>query len=559
MKAVDVQFMDLVKKDIQFKTPIYQRVYDWRYEHCNALFKDIKTLLDNPHKTIHFMGSIVYITEKEQNASGTKEYLLIDGQQRVTTFTLIFIILERLSEEKKNNELATKIRNTCLTNQYSNLDNKSKLILTRRDNTILQKLINKNSIEDEEKSSNLYSNLEFLQTKISELSQKYSLEDIFNILSKLMIVDVSLKQGQDDPQQIFESLNATGKELTSGDLIRNFILMNLTNEVQVKIYNNHWYPMEKILGDDLTEFIKDFLYMKKGVSTNIKDKELYDEFKSFFYKHYNHEKIEILTSELLKYAKYYDIISEENDENEEVSKALKDLNELEFDSYYPPLLMIFDKYKTKKLNSEDLIDIIKIIESFLFRRSICQVPTNSLNPIFRTMIGQLNFEDLKNSLTAKLKEGENNKRWPDDKEFNESLKFSKLYGTPAPLKILLIELEKYDNKEANKDFKSLSIEHILPQTNGDAENLSNNWKNLLGEKYKEIRDEWIHKLGNLTLTGYNSELSYKDFEDKKKLFIESGLRLNKQISEYDIWTEDSIKERADILIKVAIKRWSFFD
>src|SRR3989338_5638928 len=141
MKAVDVQFMDLIKQDLQFKTPIFQRVYDWRNKHCGTLFKDIQSLLDNPNIAIHFMGSIVYITEKEQNASGTKEYLLIDGQQRVTTFTLIFLILEDLAKRQKDEALVTKIRNTCLINQYSNLDNKSKLILTRRDNKLLQKLV----------------------------------------------------------------------------------------------------------------------------------------------------------------------------------------------------------------------------------------------------------------------------------------------------------------------------------------------------------------------------------------------------------------------------------
>ncbi|MDA3854733.1 MAG: DUF262 domain-containing protein [Candidatus Woesearchaeota archaeon] len=559
MKAVDVQFMDLIKQDIQFKTPIYQRVYDWRYEHCEALFKDIKSLLDNKNNQIHFMGSVVYITEKEQNASGTKEYLLIDGQQRITTFTLIFLLLENLVKEDKNIALSEKIRNTCLINQYSSLDNKSKLVLTRRDNTILQKLINSDSLEQEEKSSNLYNNYSFLKSKFYELSQIYSLQEIFDILSKLMIVDVSLKQGMDDPQQIFESLNATGKELTSGDLIRNFILMNLTNELQNRIYNNYWYPMEQILEDDLSDFIKDYLYMKKGVSTNIKDKELYDDFKNYFYKNYTHKEIEEVGLELLKYSRYYDIISEEKDENENVNKALKDLNSLEYDSYYPLLLRIFDEYKLNKLKSDDLIDIIKAIESFLFRRSICQVPTNSLNPIFRTMIGKLDFKELKNSLIDNLKEGEDNKRWPDNKEFSESLKFSKLYGTSAPLKILLIELEKYENKEANKDFSSLSIEHILPQTSGDPEKLSKNWKIMLGDNYKEIRNEWINKLGNLTLTGYNSELSSKDFVEKKKLFIESGLRLNKKVADYEAWNEDSIKDRADKLIKTTLKRWDFFE
>ena len=558
MKAVDVQFMDLIKKDVQFKTPIFQRIYDWREEHCDTLFKDIKALLNNQNRAIHFMGSIVYITEKEQNASGTKEYLLIDGQQRVTTFTLIFLILEELAKKQNDEELATKIRNTCLMNQYSNLDIKSKLILTRRDNEILQKLINCKSLESKEKYSNLYKNFCMLERNFSQLVRDYSIQQIFEVLSKLMIVDVSLKQGQDDPQQIFESLNATGKELTSGDLIRNFILMNLTNERQINVYNSYWFPMEELLGGKITEFIKVFLYMKKGISTNIKDKELYNEFKLYFYKNYSHEQVEQLTSELLKYAKYYDIIAKEKDNDENVNRVLIDLNKLGLDSYYPVLLRIFDEYKSANVSSDNLITIIKVIESFLFRRGICGVPTNSLNPIFKTMIVKLDFNNLKDSLIYKLKKGEYNKKWPNDNEFKESLKFNNFYWSGSFLKILLEELEKYNNKEANKNYRSLSIEHILPQTNGDAEKLSQNWKDMLGGNYKEIRDEWIDRLGNLTLTGYNSELSCKDFDEKKKLFVESGLRLNKQTAEYKYWNAESIKDRADKLIEIAVKRWSFF-
>lgn len=558
MKAVETQFMDLMNRDLQFRTPIYQRVYDWRYKHCDALFKDIKALLDNPNIAVHFMGSIVYISEKEQTASGTKEYLLIDGQQRFATFTLIFIILEELVKNDKS--LATKIRNTCLINQYTNLDNKSKLILTRRDNKILQKLINKEPLEPEEESSNLYNNFKILEDKFSELVKNHSIQNIYNAFSKLIIVDVSLKQGQDDPQQIFESLNATGKGLTSGDLIRNFVLMNLPNDVQIKIYNSYWFPMEKILGDDLTEFIKDFLYMKRGISTNIKEDELYDEFKLYFYKNHTHEQIEKLALDMFKFAGYYAIITEETDDDDSVNKALAELNNLEFDSYYPMLLRIFDEYKNTNLGSEDLIIIIQVIESFLFRRSICQVPTNSLNPIFRTIIGKLNFNNLKDSLISTLKSGEYNKRWPDDLDFKENLKFNNLYGyLYSNLIIILEELEKIDNKEANKDFKSLSVEHILPQTDGDAEKLSENWKKMLGENYKEIRDEWINKLGNLTFTGYNPELSSKDFSEKKKLYIRSGLKLNKQIAEYENWNEEAIKDRADKMIKMVLQRWSFFN
>ena len=201
------------------------------------------------------------------------------------------------------------------------------------------------------------------------------------------------------------------------------------------------------------------------------------------------------------------------------------------------------------------------IESFLFRRSICSIPTNSLNPIFRTIWNELDKNNLKASLIKELKSGEWNKRWPDDKEFEEKLMFNDLYRQRFD-KLLLEELEKSDNKEANKDFENLSVEHILPQTGGDPDKLSDEWKKMLGPNYLEIRNKWLHKLGNLTLTGYNPEYSDKNFDEKKCMengFIDSGLRLNRQVAEYAIWNEDSIKDRANKLAKIAIKRWSYFN
>lgn len=283
MKAGEEKFLDLIKKEVQFKVPIYQRLYDWRFEHCQTLMEDIERLLKNPKIPIHFMGSIVYIDEKGQSRIGsTLEVLVIDGQQRITTFMLLFIILEKFAKDKENNvELARKIRNNCLENEYSKLANKNKIILTKRDNEILQSFLRGEGLDNNYVSDGINSNLEInyssLKVKIEELLKEYSVEQIYEILNKIMVVDVCLFHDIDNPQQIFESLNATGKTLTHGDLIRNFILMNLTNDQQIKIYNSYWYPMESILGDYLTYFLMNYIYMKKGTSTNIKD--LYKEFK----------------------------------------------------------------------------------------------------------------------------------------------------------------------------------------------------------------------------------------------------------------------------------------
>jgi uncharacterized protein with ParB-like and HNH nuclease domain len=574
MKAGEERFMDLMKKDVQFKVPIYQRLYDWEITHCQTLIDDILQLLRNPEIPIHFMGSIVYIDEKAQGLiSNIREVLLIDGQQRITTFTLIFIILEEVAIKESNN-LAEEIRNKYLINQYSKSENKNKLILTKNDNIILEMLL-RGQISD--KNSNIIKNYEYLKVQLGKILEEFPVNEIYNNLSRLMIVDVGLLHGQDNPQQIFESLNATGKALTDADLIRNFLLMNLESNFQNKIYINYWHPMEKLLNDDLTDFLEFFAYMKKSVSTNIKD--LYKDFKILFYKEVSSEEncsedVERFAEQLVKYAKYYDIIINAKDESDEINDALNDLNILEYYSHIPLLLRVFDEYKKENsdLSSLEVCDIINVIESFLFRRSICDIPTNSLNPIFRTLWKKIKESDesldefiadssLKNKIIYELKSGERNKRWPDDDEFKEKLIYNDLYRHRFD-RLLLEELEKISSKESRKDFDGLSVEHILPQTAGNPEKLSDDWKFMLGSDYVEVRNKWIHKLGNLTLTGYNSELSDNFFDLKKNMangFKESPLKLNLELAKYEVWNEKTILERSHKLASMAIGRWNFFD
>lgn len=573
MKADEARFMDLIKKDVQFKVPIYQRLYDWNTSHCQTLLDDILQLLRNPEISIHFMGSIVYIDEKPQGIiTDVREVLLIDGQQRITTFTLIFLILEEVAKREGNN-LAEQIRNEYLINQYSKSDNKNKLILTRNDNEILEMLLSGQSYENND--SNIIKNYEYLKTEFEKILEEFSVNDIFDNISRIMVVDVGLFHGQDNPQQIFESLNATGKALTDADLIRNFLLMNLESDFQNEIYLNYWHPMEELLGDDLTDFLEFFAYMKKSVSTNIKD--LYKDFKMLFYKEVSVEEdlagdVEKFAKQLHQYSKYYDTILRANDKANEVNNALNDLNRLEYYSHIPLLLRVFNEYDYGKgdLSSSEVQDIVKVIESFLFRRSICNIPTNSLNPIFRTMWKKIKDSEesldefiantsLKNKIINDLKSGERNKRWPDDDEFTEKLIYNDLYMHRFD-RHLLEELEKISSKESKKNFDGFSVEHILPQTSGDPEKLSDNWKQMLGEDYVEIRNKWLHKMGNLTLTGYNPELSDNDFDFKKNMpngFKGSPVKLNLELAKYEIWNEDAILDRSHKLAAMAIERWSY--
>ncbi|WP_414469457.1 DUF262 domain-containing protein [Methanobacterium sp. ACI-7] len=570
MKAGEEFFLDIITKNIQFKIPIYQRLYDWRIEHCQTLIEDIYQLLRNPEIPLHFMGSIVYIDENDQTrVNPTKELLLIDGQQRITTFTLLFLILEEIAKDQDNDELAEQIRESYLINKHTKLENKGKLVLTQTDNNVLEMLLNGENAT--EVDSNLVTNYNYLKDRIMEMNNDFLLQDIHDILYKVMVVDIGLLKGTDNPQQIFESLNATGKALTNADLIRNFILMNLESEKQNFIYTKYWYPMENLLEDHLEFFLTNFVYMKKGISTNIKD--LYKEFKLLFYKNCNNEDdVEKFASELKKYAEYYANTEFEEEKNEKINSALRDLNRLGYDTYIPFLLNVYNEYNEGNMDTNDLCEIIRTIESFLFRRSICEIPTNSLNPIFRTMWKNITKAEeidiseqcsplnLKDSFIKELKSGEWNKRWPDDNEFRENLIYNNLYGKRFT-KLLLEELERFSSKESqNRSFDNFSIEHILPQTSGDPEKLSNEWKEMLGSDYLEIREKWLHKLGNLTLTCYNPALSDKSFEYKTHMedgYADSPLKLNLQIAKYENWNEDAIIDRSNKLAELSIKRWKY--
>jgi len=419
-------------------------------------------------------------------------------------------------------------------------------------------------------------NYDFLEGKIKEILNRYSVDQFYDNLNKLWIVDVALFQNSDNPQQTFESLNATGKELEDGDLIRNFLLMNLLNEKQIDIYDRYWYPMEVSLKEKLTDFISNFLYMEKGISTNIKN--LYKEFKIYFYNNYSRDRIDDIAARLLTFSKYYNLItgsSESINEDERLNYAISSLRRLGYDSYISLLLPILHEYKIghvtettengfngqeiKKISLNELIEIIKSIESYLLRRNICEIPTNTLNSVFRTLWSSVNKEDIKFSFMEKITDLEWSKRFPEDSEFKDSLINNTLYGKGFA-KLILMELEKHENKEANESFEKFQIEHVLPKTDNDPDKLSEKWRQMLGQNWKEVRNTWVHKLGNLTLTGYNPEYSDYDFETKKTMengYIQSSLRLNQEISKNSVWNEEIIKERADNLSQKVIQIWKF--
>lgn len=556
MDAREKRFTELIKQEVQLRVPVYQRTYDWEKEQCKELLDDIVTLVKNKNLQNHFIGAIVYIEKGLIRLGSVNEFLIVDGQQRITTFMLIFAVIEEIAQESGKKGFAEQVRKQCLINQYADEQNlTSKLILTKPDDEIFHKAIDH---EKTKSNSNITANYNFIRDYLKELvnGQKISLEEIYQTINgKIIVVAIALDKTKDNAQLIFESINSTGIDLTSGDLIRNFLLMNLENNMQNEVYSKYWYPMQESLKKNLTSFVLHYLYMKRGTTTNIRDKDVYKEYKRFFNENFTYERVQDAVSDLLMYSKYWLNIFDVNDEDSLVKSGLERLKKVESDTYYPFLLSVYNEYAGGKLKNEDFYKILRIIESFIVRRSICGVPTNKLNAIFRPMFNSLAHENLKDSLVDALR----SKKWPNDSEFRSGLINGNLYNHDDFCKVVLEQIELFNNKEP-VNLKTLEVEHIMPQANGEVENLSEGWKKMLGENYKDVYEKWLHTLGNLTLTGYNEGMRDSDFEKKKNMengFKQSRLKLNQEIAKEASWNENTISSRGEHMADTAIRIWEY--
>jgi uncharacterized protein with ParB-like and HNH nuclease domain/predicted transport protein len=552
MEATQANLMKFIKKSDQFSIPIYQRLYSWTEKECERLWDDIMNVGSN-NVPSHFIGSIMYIKDSSP-ISKPEPLLVIDGQQRLTTVSLL---LEALARKIGDNEIegfsAKKIRHYYLINPLETGDRKYKLLLSQNDrNTYISIIEQKEYPKDF--SVRVKDIFEYFTNKIDKLSEN----DIQNLclgLSKLFIVDISLNRDQDNPQLIFESMNSTGKDLSQADLIRNFMLMRLDGETQKHLYEYYWRPMELEFGQEayssyFDSFMRHYLTMKTGNIPKID--EVYEEFKNYFYNSQRDNEEEL--KKLKKYAAYFCAMALDKEEDRELKEAFSDLRELKVDVSYPLLLELYNDYKIGILSKNDFIEIIKLIESYVFRRAVCGIPTNSLNKTFASFGKSIKKEKYLESVKAHFNNMTSYRRFPNDEEFVTELKFRDLYNFRSR-SYWLRRLENHDRKE-RVNVSEYTIEHILPQNN----NLNQDWRQALGPDWEKIQQKYVHTIGNLTLTGYNSEYSDKFFTDKRDMkggFRESPLKLNKGLANLDTWNEETILQRAESLAKEALKVWQY--
>ena len=553
MEAINTNITDFLKTPAIWTVPLYQRTYNWTRDQCNQLWEDIERL-NNDKNNNHFIGSIVYVKSRTRLQTILKPSIVIDGQQRLTTISLFIYALSKIMDEKKysGETNSDAIKNYFLFNNNERGNKKYRLVLTKNDkNTYINILENRDPPSDF--STSVVNNFKFFMDKIR--NTKINLDDLISSLERLLIVEITLEQGKDNPQLIFESLNSTGLKLTQADLIRNYILMGLDSEKQEMIYNNYWYPMEKSFRvmdkNDFDRFMRYFLHVQTR-KERILIGNVYNEFK-IYWKSKNND-LDSMIKEIHKFSKYYVSLKSANFKNDAISKTIKNINELQANVVYPFLLEVIDDQQNGIIKEYDLIKIFKLVESYVFRRAICGVPTNSMNYTFAVLAKDIKKEDYLNSLKYIFNKKEKQYRFPIDDEFRKEFIISDVYNFDR-CKYLLTKLENYNTKEP-VDTKGYTIEHIMPQNS----NMSKQWKDDLGVNWEIIHKKYLHTVGNLTLTGYNAELSDRSFHEKKNMkfgFTNSTLKLNKNIANLEEWNEQEIEKRASELADHALEIWTY--
>lgn len=559
MKATETHFLQFLQPANQFVIPIYQRTYSWTLKQCEQLWHAITQAALDQTTSGHFLGSIVYINRGLHQVTLVHQLLVIDGQQRLTTLSLLLTALGKAIEESSESlEISREqIENYFLFNNQEKGNVRYKLLLTQSDRETFIRLIESRELPSGA-SRRLMENYKYFENKIRKRDS--DLNSLYRGISKLLIVAIALER-DDNPQLIFESLNSTGLDLSQADMIRNYVLMGLEPKEQEEIYNHYWYPMEQsFLSTGITDlfdrFIRDYLTLKSklGVIPNIRD--VYNSFKSYVQKQKGANVKEIV-ADVYCYSKYYVRLALEQETDPVIKQALTDINTLKVDVAYPFLLEVYEDYVQKLLTQEEFVSILRLIESYVFRRAICGIPASSMNKTFATLSREVDRDNYFESVQIAFISKDSYKRIPINEEFRREFLVKDIYNFRSR-NYLLRKMENHSRTKELVNAEDYTIEHIMPQN----PKLSFEWQAELGENWKEVQAKHLHTIGNLTLTGYNSEYGDRPFSEKRDMkdgFADSPLRLNQMLRKLDHWNETEIKNRAEALADLAVKVWMFPD
>ena len=562
MKGSEIMLLPFMEGAVnRYIIPVYQRKYSWKIDNCRQLYDDLKKVISDQRKS-HFFGSIV----SSVVPNGSKvEYHIIDGQQRLTTVTLLLLAMKNLIAKgalpAEDTSLAEQINDRFLFSKWAAKGDKIKLRPVKSDREALEKLFAGDE-DDYDKASNLTINYQFFCDIL--LKQEVSVEQLFEALNKLQIISITLEAG-DNAQLIFESLNSTGLALSEGDKIRNYILMGLTPEDQYTYYDKYWAKIERCTEDDVSNFVRDYLSIKQQMTPTISN--VYQAFKKYVAQ--AQISTEPLLEDLLRYARLYEKLLKADSGLKDVGvdACLYRMKRLEITVTRPFFMEVLRLNKDGKISNSDVREILVLTESYLFRRNICDVPTNALNKIFLTLNKEvIRYDNSTENYVEKLKYALLNKkesgRFPNDEEFVIALSNKQVYNMRGKYRAYLFERYENDGTLETKDVyehldnHDYSIEHIMPQT------LTPYWIDALGDHATEIHAKWKDRLANLTLTAYNANLSNKTFEEKRDILTKggyqgSGLRMNQAIATKTSWGLPELEERDREMTERAKEIWPY--
>ncbi|KPL91701.1 GmrSD restriction endonuclease domain-containing protein [Herpetosiphon geysericola] len=564
MKAKETALFEFLNGTKQFVIPIYQRTYSWTREQCEQLWSDIERLAQDVSIKGHFIGSVVYVEDNQYSKSVVPQLLVIDGQQRLTTLSLLLAALANMIDERTNESVditSKKLYNYYLRNNDEEGDRHYKLILTQSDKSALINVVNREEFHANA-SSRIQENYRYFLDRVRSTA---SLQKIFEAIKRIIVVEISLERDKDNPQLIFESLNSTGLKLTQADLIRNYILMGQNHTDQTSMYTTYWHPMEQRFGSDYSarfnRFMRDYLTIRLGRIPNIED--VYDEFKRYMTE--NSLNVKEVVADIGEYSGYFADLNFATTNDQELDAAIRDLHILRVDVAYPFLMQCMRVYKTHRLSKREMVYTIRLSQSYVFRRAICGIPTNSLNKTFANLLRDMENPQLLSRfslnsdssfmarLEAALLDKDSYRRFPNDEEFRREL-LAKDINNFRNRNYLLYGIHM-GSPEASHDLSNLSVTQIVPTSNP----LSVEWQNELGIEWQAIQGSVINRLINLSLVQQPRD-EQASFAEKKHApggFADTPGMLNRDLMSLQAWDERAIQDRAFRLAQAACTIWAY--
>jgi uncharacterized protein with ParB-like and HNH nuclease domain/predicted transport protein len=554
MKAIDRPFTKIINGITQFVIPVFQRDYSWTEAECEQLWRDVIAIARDPSERGHFLGSVVYISTGDTSAGFTR-WLLIDGQQRVTTLVLLLTALrDHIAESDwsgaDDGPTAKRVDAYFLKNVQEDGGRLHKLVLRRHDQATLQALLDKTELPVE-RSDRISENYDFFREQLAKTDPGL----VYQGVGRLIIVDVTLDRGTDDPQLIFESLNSTGMDLSQSDLIRNFILMRLPEREQTLFYDKYWSKIESLFrGSEKTfdAFVRDYIALHTQASKQEKTENIYSAFRRVFGSIGQEQPdLDAFLQKLLRFARYHAAFSIGTNAPDSLRQPFAHLRR-QVDVPATLIMRLYESYDLGSLSEGSFVKAVELLDSYVFRRAICGEQTRGYWQVFASLAYRIDMNGPLESLCVGLALQRDSYRFPENDEFRSALQERDIYGKRVCFD-LLDRLENSGNKEPT-DTSKYSIEHIMPQN----PKLALDWRKMLGENWREIQRQWLHRLGNLTLTGYNSSYSDRPFSEKKKIkggFEESSVRLNKFVREQSEWTPAEMERRGKALASRALSVW----